>query len=222
MSSDSIDVSCDKPVPVGGSSSSADQPKASDTASLTVEYRYPELPENEDFETYRKTDPVFKGVLEKVRPLNSTPGILGALTADERKRQRSRFIFQTWPRDPKGEDLTNRDKPLGKMTTNMLPVWGATLYDFYHIHRSTGWGTLASGSGSMLANWMRQKGELHAMNLIEQAEKLEPIPERMKPYDITEFIELVEVEVHRKTLGRSMKVDKSQKEKAGVPCFFCN
>ena len=216
MSPDSIDISQDEPAPVGSSSSSTDHPKASESDSMTIEYTYPKLPENEDFETYRKTDPVFKGILEKARPLNSTPGVLGTFTADERKRQRSRFIFQMWPRDPKGEDLTNRDKPLGKMTSNMLPVWGATLYDFYHIHRSTGWGTLASGSGSMLANWMRQKGELHAMNLIDQAERLEPNPEMMKPYDITEFIELVEEEVHRKKLGRSMKVDKSQKEKVGV------
>ncbi|EDR01872.1 uncharacterized protein LACBIDRAFT_332840 [Laccaria bicolor S238N-H82] len=48
---------------------------------------------------------------------------------------RHRFIFSTWPRDPKGKPLLSENSMLGKMVANEVQHWGATLFDFYHVRR---------------------------------------------------------------------------------------
>ncbi len=93
---------------------------------------YPILPDDTDFETYRKTDPAFKEILENEGPLSSRSGILDDEKVDsEEKRERTRCIVQMWPRDPNGEVLRETPYREGKTTGNGLPLWGATLYDFY-------------------------------------------------------------------------------------------
>ncbi|KLO09415.1 hypothetical protein SCHPADRAFT_834055, partial [Schizopora paradoxa] len=112
----------------------------------------------------------------------------------EKKRDRTRYIMMTWPRDPKGEPLD--EMPDGKMTSNGLPLWGATLYDFYFISRFPDTRNLMTAlSGSKIARWMRQKNELYAMDYLDQAENDEPEPKVMQPYYIGEFIELIEKQI---------------------------
>ncbi len=65
----------------------------------------------------------------------------------------------------------------------------------------------------MIAKWMRLKGETYAMDCLDQAENFEHEPKIMHPYHIGEFIELIEQQVHLKKTGRSLKVDKTVKEK---------
>ncbi len=118
---------------------------------------------------------------------------------------------------PNGEVIRETPYREGKTTGNGLPLWGATLYDFYFVHRIPGMtGMLTITSGSMITKWMRLKGETYAMDYIDQAEKLEHEPKIMHPYHIGEFIELIEQQVHLKKTGRSLKVDKTVKEKVGL------
>ncbi|KLO09411.1 hypothetical protein SCHPADRAFT_834040, partial [Schizopora paradoxa] len=121
---------------------------------------------------------------------------------DSKKRERTRYIMQMWPRDPNGEGFG--EMPDGKMTSNRLPLWGATLYDFYFVNRFPSVkGMLTVISGSKIARWMREKNELYAMDYIDQAENDEPEPKIIPPFYIGEFIELIEQQVHLKKTGRT-------------------
>lgn len=196
-------------------------PDRSSQPVSTVNYtiQYPILPDGLDFETYRKTDPHYKGMLEKFAPLVSKSGILDDESVDsEKKRERTRYIMQMWPRDPNGEGMPGgAEMPVGKVTSNGLPLWGATLYDFYFVHKFPDIkGMLTLVSGSKISKWMRLKGETYAMDYIDQAENDEHEPKVIPPYDIGEFIELVEEQVHLKKTGRSMKVDKTMTKKVSV------
>lgn len=74
-----------------------------------------------------------------------------------KKPQRKRFVFRHWPRDINGGVIERRP---GKRTPNEI-IWGATLFDFYMVYRMpevAGW--ISFNSGSSLAEWMKEHGEL--------------------------------------------------------------
>lgn len=45
-----------------------------------------------------------------------------------------RAVFRSWPRRPHGKHIISTEKPLGTLSPDGYP-WGATLYDFYAVHR---------------------------------------------------------------------------------------
>ncbi|KLO09417.1 hypothetical protein SCHPADRAFT_943650 [Schizopora paradoxa] len=198
--------------PDRGSTSKSD-PLLNSKNSAEHIIKYPILPNDLDFETYRKTDKHYKEILDRFIPIASKSGVLDGEQVDSKeKRERTRYIMQMWPRDPNGEVMY--EMPDGKMTSNRLPLWGATLYDFYFVKKTPSMDNMLTFiSGSKIARWMRQKNELYAMDYIDQAENDEPEPRIIPPYHIGEFIELIEQQVHLRKTGRSMKVDKSTNEK---------
>lgn len=188
-----------------------------DPSQKTLSFFYPRLPDDTDFEAFRKTDPTWLRIQNESEPL-LLPGVFEE--EEGKKRDRTRYIFQIWPRDPNGEIL--REMPEGKVAGNGIPVWGATLYDFYLTYKVPSiTGMLSFLSGSRLAEFMREKGELVAEDQIWQAEKEEPKPKIMHPYDIGKFIELVEEQVHRKATGRSLRIDKTIGEKVQYSFIVC-
>ncbi|KAG2737655.1 hypothetical protein P692DRAFT_20663044, partial [Suillus brevipes Sb2] len=110
---------------------------------------------------------------------------------------KNRILFRTWPRDPKGDTIT--PSPLrGKEAGNGIDLWGATLYDFYHVQRAPdvkNWLTISTGS--RLAKWMRQHGELIADDELYWADKEED-PKEVPVVDIGELIRCYDLRV---TLG---------------------
>lgn len=106
-----------------------------------------------------------------------------------KKETRRRFIFQEWPRDPKSnQSLTPENSKMGKMASNGIQIWGATLRDFYTVHRLPSLINLRThSSGSKLAAWMKSQGEMYAEDLIATAAQ-EPDPHLIFPCDITPLI----------------------------------
>ncbi len=204
------------------SSNSQRRDEEGDSVPINSDYctiYYPIIRENTDFETYRKTNMHWQQCLDRRGPLASKSGILDDEKVDDKKkRERTRCIVQMWPRDPNGEAMDLDEMPKGKMTNNGIPAWGATLYDFYFVNRiPSARGMWTPMSGSRIARWMRLKGETgYAMDMINQAENDEHDPKIMPPYDIGEFIELVEQQVYLGKTGRSLKVDKAETKKVSL------
>ena len=87
------------------------------------------------------------------------------------KKTRHRFVFQVWPRDPKGDCIRPGEGKPGKMTPNNQQIWGATLLDFYTVNRlPSAPGYVTYSSGSRLARWMKEHGETEAQDMIERQE----------------------------------------------------
>lgn len=143
-------------------------------------------------------------VLEKARNSGSAEKVskidMATATEEEKAAHRRRildapttkhrFIFQEWPRDPKGECIM-QDGPerQGKQASNGIDIWGATLYDFYTVHRHPEHkGLVTLSSGSRLAAWMKMHGEPYATGALQAAEE-EAEPHIIKPLDIGEQIE---------------------------------
>ena len=112
------------------------------------------------------------------------------------KEYHKRFIFRIWPRDPKGQTL--KETPPGKIAGNGLPLWGATLYDFYYVQRIPKLpNSLTMSTGSKLGSWTKNIAELkHAKHELEAAEK-EPDPVIIPPYKAGEWIRDFELRVNR-------------------------
>lgn len=115
---------------------------------------------------------------------------------------RKRLVFNSWLRDPKGKDIRPKNSFLGKMTSNNLQLWGATLNDFYYVQRVPEIKNyLSISTGSKLAAWMKANGELHtAADEIEQAEES---PKEEPPCDIAGLVEDVDFNLNLGTLGQS-------------------
>lgn len=128
---------------------------------------------------------------------------------------KSRVVFRVWPRDPKGDTITV--SPLrGKELSNGIDLWGATLYDFYWVLRAPDVKNyLTISTGSRLAKWMRQHGELIAEDELYSADK-EDDPKEIPVVDIGELIRCYDVRV---TLGIfnqfSNRKEVREKEKTG-------
>ncbi|KAG2030186.1 hypothetical protein BDR03DRAFT_906199 [Suillus americanus] len=100
---------------------------------------------------------------------------------------KNRIIFRVWPRDPEGQPI--KPSPLrGKEAGNGMDLWGATLYDFYHVRRLPEMPNyITNSTGSRLAKWMRQAGELIAKDELYWADKEED-PKEIPVADIGELI----------------------------------
>ena len=96
--------------------------------------------------------------------------------------------MRLWPRDPKGPDIPS-PLPLGKQVPNGHPTWGSTVSDFYYVNRFAsipGYRTVTSGS--KLAAWAREVGELDwAVDELDQADQEED-PKEVPPCDIAMLI----------------------------------
>ncbi len=101
---------------------------------------------------------------------------------------RHRAIRRQWPRDPKGPVIQG---PYGtfKMAGNGLPLWGATVLDFFHTRRIADcpYLELTSTSSKLLA-FVKAVGELdHAPDEIAWAEQ-EADPVEIMPYDMATML----------------------------------
>ncbi|KZP19808.1 hypothetical protein FIBSPDRAFT_790201 [Athelia psychrophila] len=117
-----------------------------------------------------------------------------------------RFIFRWWPRNPDGSSLSLvGPSPAGKMAGNWLPIWGATLYDFYHIRPMPGnQHAETQTSGSRAAAAVRDVGELGcATGELEWADE-EDEPVVVEPSDIGIEIERAEAAEAGSVSGKSM------------------
>ncbi|KAJ8087156.1 hypothetical protein PM082_005984 [Marasmius tenuissimus] len=105
-------------------------------------------------------DPVLDSILDRTHELDTTgPGKpVKKSTYSTPRRQ----LYRWWPRDPDGqiyqfEGLEGREK----RAPNACRQWGATLHDFYQVHRLPFYeGVITFTSGSRLAAWCREVGEL--------------------------------------------------------------
>jgi hypothetical protein len=124
------------------------------------------------------------------------PSSVEAQCKDERSvgYGKNRIVFRAWPRDPNGKTIM--PSPLrGKEAGNGLDLWGATLYDFYRVHRLPDMQSLSTiSTGSRLAKWMRQAGELIARDELAWADKEED-PKEISPVDIAELIRCHDIRV---------------------------
>ncbi|KAL5519929.1 hypothetical protein ACEPAG_1589 [Sanghuangporus baumii] len=175
-------------------------------------FTYPQLPEDTDFETYRKTDKDWKKIIQWYN------GEKKAMGVENYQSLKERFVLLQWPRDPNGPPM--KMTPRGKDTGNGCELWGATLYDFYRVHRIPSCSGLSTiSTGSKLAAWMRDIGELDwAQNQLKQAD-MEEEPHQLLVYDIGEYIEVIEEQVWKGKFGKSMDIDRSLTE-AGTQSLY--
>ncbi|OCB91933.1 hypothetical protein A7U60_g773 [Sanghuangporus baumii] len=186
-----------------------------ETDGTYVSFSYPKLPYNIDFETYRKTDPQWKKIVEwhNRRGEELPVGLFGSdLPCKER------FIFAGWPRDPDGPTMAAT--PQGKVTGNGSPLWGATLYDFYRFHRHPKYlGLETISTGSKLAAWMKDIGELGAApGQLKQAE-MEDEPYELQVFDIGQYIEVLEEQVWKGRVGKTMQINRAD-SKVGTQLLY--
>ncbi|KIK79245.1 hypothetical protein PAXRUDRAFT_161798 [Paxillus rubicundulus Ve08.2h10] len=111
-------------------------------------------------------------------------------------KDKNRFIFRRWPRDPNGKSILPSDIH-GKEAGNGLDLWGATLYDFYHVRRiPSSIHGLTISTGSKMAKVMKEFGELEpAKDEIAWAEREEE-PREILPHDPAKAIDHYERRVH--------------------------
>ncbi|KAH8114375.1 hypothetical protein DFH11DRAFT_210542 [Phellopilus nigrolimitatus] len=176
-------------------------------------FNYPKLPENVDFETFRKTDDDWQKIMTWYNGEKS-----GTKNVEGSRYRKERFVLLQWPRNPDGPPM--KITPRGKDTGNGCELWGATLYDFYRIHRIPSCPNLSTiSSGSKLAAWMKEIGELDwAQNQLKQAE-LEEEPHQIIPFPIGQFLEVLEDQVWKGCTGKSMDIDRKD-DKEGNLCLY--
>jgi hypothetical protein len=121
------------------------------------------------------------------------------------KKTIRRHIYRSWPRDPTGEKLLPENSCLGKMTSNEIQFWGATLWDFYWVHRMPNVPNLITiSTGSKLSKWMMERKETeHAASEIEWAQ-IEADPREINPYPIADAIEAQEMRIRLGLCGKSI------------------
>ncbi|KIK40554.1 hypothetical protein CY34DRAFT_87100 [Suillus luteus UH-Slu-Lm8-n1] len=129
---------------------------------------------------------------------------------------KTRILFRVWPRDPKGDII--KPSPLrGKEAGNGIDLWGATLYDFYHVLRAPDVKNyLTISTSSRLARWMRQHGELIADDELYWADKEED-PKEVPVVDIGELIRCYDMRVASGILNHS-----EQEEEAELATDACS
>ncbi|KAF9483226.1 hypothetical protein BDN70DRAFT_852095 [Pholiota conissans] len=128
-----------------------------------------------------------------------------------------RFVFQQWPRDPKG-DWIKQDgaERRGKEAPNGSNIWGATLFDLYTVHRSPDCpGLITLSSGSRIAAWMKEHGETYASACLQAAEEEEE-PHLILPTDIARLIKDGERMVCHKATWHPVQPKKNKKGKTKV------
>ena len=121
------------------------------------------------------------------------------------KKTIRRHIYRSWPRDPAGEKILPENSCLGKMTSNEIQFWGATLWDFYWVQRMPNVPNLITiSTGSKLSKWMMEHKETeHATSEIEWAQ-IEADPREINPYPIADAIEAQEMRIRLGLCGKSI------------------
>ncbi|KAG2367557.1 hypothetical protein BDR07DRAFT_1457812 [Suillus spraguei] len=132
---------------------------------------------------------------------------------------KNRIVFRVWPRDPKGDTIA-ASSLRGKEASNGIDLWGATLYDFYEVLRAPDvQNYLTISTGSRLAKWMRQHGELIAGDELHWADK-EEHPKEMPVVDIGEMIRSYDTRVAFGIFDQfSTRREIREMEKAGWSAF---
>ncbi len=131
----------------------------------------------------KKADNIVSSQLnDATKPLPPPEAALPRVSISSSKKRVVRCI---WPRDPEGPAMAAGQLPHGKVAGNNQRNWGATLNDFYWVQRIP---EVPSGltrvSGSRLAAWMKETGEVeYAKEEIEWAE-VEDQPREIFPCDV--------------------------------------
>ena len=101
--------------------------EADNTVGDTKRFIYPRLPNNMDFETFRKQYKIWKEIVAFYnKPL------LENKSDDEKKRiYRERFVNGSWPRCPNYKHIGNL--PKGKQTNNGDPGFPLRLSNITHV-----------------------------------------------------------------------------------------
>jgi hypothetical protein len=167
--------------------------------SLSLMLSYAVDPIHRRFDSNRRNDFIDSNRLLNLRCINNG---------------RQRIIFCQWPRDPKGRRRVNLSSLSGKEAGNGLALWGATLQDFYRVRNIPYGLSVTTSTGSMIAKWMRQAGELTAKYELAFADEEED-PKEIPVVDIGELITSFERRVflgpydrfsgQREVRGRAMK-----------------
>ncbi|KAG1788551.1 uncharacterized protein HD556DRAFT_1245010 [Suillus plorans] len=119
---------------------------------------------------------------------------------------KNRVVFRVWPRDPKGQTITVTSLR-AKEAANGIDLWGATLYDFYWVLRAPDVKNyLTISTGSRLAKWMRQHGELIAEDELYWADKEED-PKEVPVVDIGELIRCHDARVASGVFNKFSSID---------------
>ncbi|KAL5523184.1 hypothetical protein ACEPAF_1451 [Sanghuangporus sanghuang] len=158
----------------------------------------------DDFETFRKTDEEgWNKIVELHYPSRKRD-------QQEGRERKERYAALRWPRNPQGEVLREDESGKGKTTPNGCELWGATLYDFYIVARMPSLVNLRTiSTGSKLAAWCKQKGELDcAREELERAE-MEEDPHQIHVFDIGRYLEVLEDQVSKGRVGKPMDIDRS-------------
>lgn len=121
------------------------------------------------------------------------------------KMTTKRDIYRFWTRDPDGDNILPGNSFLGKMTSNKIQFWGATLWDFFWTNRLPKVPNLRTGStSSKLSKWMIEHKETqHAAPELGWA-KDEADPCQILPYPIAHVIEAQEMRIRLGLCGKSM------------------
>ena len=121
------------------------------------------------------------------------------------KKTIKRDIYRFWPRDPNGDNILPGNSFIGKMTSNEIQFWGATLWDFFWTNRLPKVPNLRTGStSSKLSKWMIEHNETqHAAAELGWA-KDEADPHQIFPYPIAHVVEAQEMRIRLGLCGKSM------------------
>lgn len=138
------------------------------------------------------------------------------------KSTKTRTINRHWPRDPVGKPITPENSLEGKQAPNGQPLWGETMLDFYRVQCSPSNPELENSStistGSRLAMWMKEHGELQwAVDELERAET-EGDPQQIRPWHVSNVVEEQEQKIRSKACGwgKSMLNNGGQEKNTGL------
>lgn len=92
--------------------------------------------------------------------------------------QPTRFVYQWWPRHPKGPTLRKEHAPTGYRTPNRI-IWGHSVGDFYFIQRVPNTDVVTIWSRSMIHEF----GE----NYASEAFEMEPHPRKRRPWPLLQI-----------------------------------
>lgn len=92
-------------------------------------------------------------------------------------KDRCRFVYNQWVRDPNGPFL-KKPPPTGKRLANQI-VWGHSVHDFFWIQRIPGINVVTIWSRSMIQEF----GE----NFVQADHSDEPNPRQLRPWPILQL-----------------------------------
>lgn len=131
------------------------------------------------------------------------------------KTTRTRIISRSWPRDPKGQQITFDDTLPGKTTSNGV-LWGATLLDFFRVCRIPEvQNFLTLTTGSKMAAWMKKNGEEECSAEEMAWAEMEGDPREVPPCSIAILIEPMDMQIAWGGCGESMSSKNAQRNEGG-------